>query len=156
MSSATQTGIHPVRAGEDLTGAPFAFLNGEFHLKVSAKDTAGGICIFDTIRHAPGGPPLHIHHDQDEWFFVTEGTFEVRVGDVTHTLSAGDSILGPQKVPHCFRNTSATGRILIAFIPAGSMEAFFAEGAAQSPLTPAAFADLSARHGMTVAGPPLG
>jgi hypothetical protein len=36
------------------------------------------------------------------------------------------------------------------------MEAFFAEGAMQSPLTPAQFSELSSRHGMTVVGPPLG
>lgn len=148
--------LHPVRHGEDAFGNPFAFLNGEFHLKVSGKSCAGGLCIFDTIRHSPGGPPLHIHDDQDEWFFVTEGLFEVRVGEVTHVLAPGDSIVGPRRIPHAFRNTSQTGRIIVGFTPAGSMEAFFAEGAAQGPLSPAAFAALSARHGMTVVGPPLG
>lgn len=149
-------GIRPVRNGEDASGTAFAFLNGEFHLKVSGKDCNGGLCIFDTIRHSPGGPPLHLHHDQDEWFFVTEGLFEVQVGEATHVLAPGDSIVGPRGIPHTFRNTSPTGRLIVGFTPAGSMEAFFAEGAAQGPLSPAAFAELSARHGMTVVGPPLG
>jgi hypothetical protein len=53
------------------------------------------------------------------------------------------------------RNTTRTGRILVAFQPARTMEDFFVEGGKLSPLTPAAFADLSAQHGMRVVGPPM-
>lgn len=146
----------PVRANEGRDGDSFAFLNGAFHLKVSAADSGGGLCIFDTIRHTPGGPPLHVHHAQDEWFFVTEGIFDVCIGEEIHRLHAGDSIFAPRGIRHAFRNISPTGRLMVAFQPAGSMEAFFAEGSARGPLDPAAFAELSARHGMTVVGPPLG
>ncbi len=144
-----------VRQGEALGGQTFAFLNGAFHLKVAGADTEGGACIYDTIRSEPGGPPLHVHAAQDEWFFVTEGEFDVRVGDTTHHLGPGDSVMGPRGVPHAFRNTTRTGRIMVSFFPAGSMEAFFHQGSTLSPLTPAAFAELSGRHGMTVVGPPL-
>lgn len=144
-----------VRRDKDLHDAPLAFLNGAFHLKVGAAETAGGLCIYDTIRHEPGGPPLHMHADQDEWFLVTEGTFQVRVGDVVHTLEPGDSILGPRGIPHAFRNSSRTGRILVLFQPAGTMQDFFQEGSAINPMTPQAFAELSSRHGMKVVGPPL-
>ena len=146
----------PVQKDKDLHGSPFAFLNGAFHLKVSGADTAGGLCIYDTIRHEPGGPPLHVHSDQDEWFFVTEGTFDIRVGDVVHSLGPGDSILGPRGIPHAFRNSSRTGRIMVVFQPAGTMQAFFEEGSTFSPMTPQIFAELSSRHGMKVVGPPLG
>jgi mannose-6-phosphate isomerase-like protein (cupin superfamily) len=145
----------PVRNGAGLAGRTFGFLNGEFHLKVSGADTHGGLCVYDTWRSQPGGPPLHIHAAQDEWFLVTEGAFDVRIGDRVHHLGPGDSVLGPRGVPHAFRNTSPTGRILVSFFPAGSMEAFFDHGSRLSPLTPAAFAELSSQHGMTVVGPPL-
>lgn len=144
-----------VRQGEAIRGEVFGFLNGEFHLKVSGADTGGGLCVYDTVRSEPGGPPLHIHFDQDEWFFVIEGKFDVRVGDVIHHLGPGDSVLGPRGIPHAFRNSSKTGRIVIAFQPAGTMEAFFTEGGTLDPLTPVAFAELSSRHGMAVVGPPL-
>jgi mannose-6-phosphate isomerase-like protein (cupin superfamily) len=147
--------ILPVREGEDLGDAPFRFLNGEFHRKVSGSQTGGALCVFDTIRTQQGDPALHVHHEQDEWFFVTEGEFIVAVGGVRHRLRPGDSILGPRGVPHAFRNTTETGRIVVAFAPAGTMEAFFEEGAAINPMTPGAFAELSSRHGMTVVGPPL-
>lgn len=145
----------PVRRDADLHARPFGFLNGAFHLKVSGSDTEGGICIYDTVRSEPGGPPLHVHASQDEWFFVTEGRFDVRVGDMTHSLGPGDSMLGPRGVPHAFRNTSRTARIMIVFQPAGTMREFFEEGSTLSPLTPQAFSELSARHGVTVVGPPL-
>lgn len=144
-----------VRGDAALDGHSFGFLNGMFHLKVSGADTGGGLCIYDTVRSAPGGPPLHVHAAQDEWFLVTEGAFDIKVGEVTHHLLPGDSILAPRGLPHAFRNTSPEGRILVAFQPAGTIEAFFVEGSRLSPLTPAAFAELSTRHGMRVAGPPL-
>jgi mannose-6-phosphate isomerase-like protein (cupin superfamily) len=144
-----------VRQSEGLGKRPITFLNGTFLLKVSSAQTSGALCIFDTIRSAPGGPPLHIHHEQEEWFLVSEGFFDFRIGETLHHLGPGDSILGPRGVPHAFRTKSQTGRMLIAFQPAGSMEAFFEEGSALRPLTPTAFAELSARHGMTVVGPPL-
>lgn len=145
-----------VRADAALDDHSFGFLNGTFHLKVSGASTGGGLCIYDTIRSEPGGPPQHIHAAQDEWFLVTEGEFDIKVGDALHHLLPGDSLLALRGIPHAFRNTTRTGRILVAFQPAGTMEAFFVEGSNLNPLTPAAFAELSARHGMRVVGPPLG
>ena len=153
---ASTASMSPVRKDKDLHDAPFAFLNGAFHLKVSGTETEGGLCIYDTIRHEPGGPPLHVHDGQDEWFFVTEGTFNIRVGDVVHNLGPGDSILGPRGIPHAFRNSSRTGRIMVVFQPAGTMQQFFEEGSTLGPMTPQIFAELSSRHGMKVVGPPLG
>lgn len=144
-----------VRRNEDAEGSPFSFLNGRFDSKVTAAETNGALCIFDTTRTEPGGPPLHVHHAQDEWFFVTEGDFEFQVGEERLQLGPGDSVLGPRGVPHCFANVSPTGRLVIVFQPAGSMEAFFHEGSQRGPMTPADFAALSARHGMTVVGPPI-
>lgn len=144
-----------VRVDAALDGYSFGFLNGKFHLKVSGASTRGGLCIYDTVRSETGGPPLHVHAAQDEWFLVTEGEFQIKVGDVLHHLMPGDSLLGPRGIPHAFRNTTRTGRIMVAFQPAGTMEDFFVEGSKLSPLTPAAFAELSAQHGMRVVGPPL-
>ena len=144
-----------VRVDAAMGGHSFGFLNGMFHLKVSGASTQGGLCIYDTVRSETGGPPMHIHAAQDEWFLVTEGEFQIKVGDVLHHLMPGDSLLAPRGIPHAFRNTTRTGRIMVAFQPAGTMEEFFAEGSKLSPLTPAAFAELSARHGMRVVGPPL-
>ena len=142
-----------VRSGEDRHSAPLKFLNGRFDCKISAGDTGGALCAYDTFRFKPGGPPLHLHFEQDEWFQVQEGRFRFQIGDQTYELGAGDSILGPRGIPHAFRNLTETARMMVTFIPAGTMEAFFATQMVDP--TSEAFRDLSRKHGMEVVGPPL-
>jgi len=132
---------------------PVGFLNARIDLKVSTQDTGGGMCVMDTIRTGRGGPPLHVHHAQDEWFFVQEGTFRFQVGEATYELGPGGSVFGPRGLPHAFVNTTETGRLMIVFQPAGTMEAFFAAGSPH-PLSEE-FRELSRQHGMEVVGPPL-
>lgn len=142
-----------VRAGEDRHSAPLKFLNGRFECKISSRDTNGALCAYDTHRFKPGGPPLHVHFEQDEWFLVLEGEFRFQVGDETYELRAGDSILGPRGVPHAFRSISETARMIVSFSPAGTMEEFFSSQMVDP--TSQAFRDLSLAHGMEVVGPPL-
>lgn len=131
------------------------FLNGRFDCKVSARDTGGDLCIYDTTRTSRGGPPLHYHETQDEWFFVREGEFLFKVGEATFQLRAGDSILGPRKVPHAFANISETGKLMIVYQPAGTMEQFFLDASRLRDPTPADFQALYRTHGLEIVGPPL-
>jgi len=136
-----------------------AIMGGRFDLKVSAKDTAGDLCIYDTLRSTKGGPPLHLHYSQDEWFYIIRGEFLVRVGEDTFRLLPGDSALAPRRVPHSFAMTSdGDGQMLILFQPAGSMEAFFLQmrrigrelsAGQQVPKS------VWEEHGMELLGPPL-
>jgi mannose-6-phosphate isomerase-like protein (cupin superfamily) len=144
-----------VKAGTDRFGKPFQFLDATFHIVLSGQDTRGGACSVDTDRHMRGGPPTHIHAAQDEWFFVREGQFDIRIGDKTHHLGPGDSLLAPRGVPHAFANTTETGRMLVTFLPAGEMEAFFHAASAMTSPTPPEMAAVFAQHGMQVVGPPL-
>lgn len=91
-------------------------------------------------------------------WYVLEGEFVFRVGDETFSAKAGDSLFGPRMVPHAFAKTcEGPGRLLIAFQPAGKMEAHF------RAVSEGAYARLSAteRHrfrqanGFEVVGPPL-
>jgi hypothetical protein len=70
-------------------------------------------------------------------------------------LKAGDSILGPAKVPHAFANVTEAGVLMIVFQPAGTIEQFFLDG---SRLTNPSQEDLQAlyrSHTMEILGPPL-
>jgi mannose-6-phosphate isomerase-like protein (cupin superfamily) len=148
-------GFH-VSAGSDRFGAKLFYLNGRFDCKVSAKDTAGDLCIYDTFRTTRGGPPLHIHHDQDEWFFVREGQFVFQVGDDTFQLKPGDSVFGPRKVPHAFVNVTETGALMIAYQPAGTIEQFFLDGSLfLAPPTPTELQALYRKHRLEIVGPSL-
>jgi mannose-6-phosphate isomerase-like protein (cupin superfamily) len=135
-------------------------MGGRFQCKVSSKDTGGDLCIYDTFRDAKGGPALHIHHEQDEWFYAVKGEFLFRVGDDTFNLRPGDSAFGPRKVLHTFAKVSdGPGQMLIVWQPAGSMEDFFYQMSTMTRNIPAnpqiVLRQLFESHGMEVVGPPL-
>jgi mannose-6-phosphate isomerase-like protein (cupin superfamily) len=145
-----------VGADADRFGETLRYLNGRFDCKVSAADTGGDLCIYDTFRTGKGGPPLHLHHDQDEWFFVREGEFVFQVGGDRFRLKAGDSLFGPRKVPHAFANVTETGTLMIAYQPAGTIEQFFLDGSLiANPPTATELQALYRKHRLEIVGPPL-
>ena len=150
-----KVGVRADRTGEDLL-----IMGGGFNLKVSARDTGGDLCIYDTFRNSKGGPALHRHHSQDEWFYVLRGEFIVRVGEQTVTLGPGDSAFAPRQITHAFAMTSeGEGQMLVLFQPAGTMEDFFHAMARFGKEIPkdqeTALKQLWLDHGMEVLGPPL-
>jgi quercetin dioxygenase-like cupin family protein len=142
-----------VRSGDDRFAAPIRFLNGRFDIKVSGRDTDGHLCVIDTVRIAPGGPPVHVHEAQEEVFHVLEGRFRFRIGDELFEAHPGDVLFGPRGIPHAFASLSPTARLLLTFQPALTIEAFFAEGGLD-PLSEE-FARVSRAHGMELIAPPL-
>jgi quercetin dioxygenase-like cupin family protein len=166
--AADATGTGPERAEKGLrVGAQkdrydeeLLIMGGRFDLKVSGRDTGGELCIYDTFREAKGGPALHRHYSQDEWFYVIRGEFIVRVGEETLRLRPGDSALAPRRVPHAFAKVSDDeGQMLVLFQPAGSMEDFFRQmkkiGAGTMATAATIPKEVWERHGMEVLGPPL-
>jgi mannose-6-phosphate isomerase-like protein (cupin superfamily) len=149
-----------VEAKEARHQSELLIMGGSFECKVSARDTGGDLCVYDTFREAKGGPALHVHYAQDEWFYVIGGKFIFRVGDANLTLGPGDSAFGPRKVPHTFAKTNdGPGHMLIVWQPAGSIEDFFYQMSKMGKDIPAnpevVFKKLSESHGMEVLGPPL-
>lgn len=149
--------IPPVRrvaAGEDRFGEYRGLGISSIDFKVSSQDTSGLFILENTFR-AKGGPARHLHYDQDEWFYVVEGEFAFEIGPERLRLSPGDSVLGPRRVPHVWAYVgNAQGRILVAFTPAGQMEAFFRE-VTKANAMPAQDPELWRAHGMELLGPPL-
>ncbi|MBI4907940.1 MAG: cupin domain-containing protein [Acidobacteria bacterium] len=83
--------------------------------------------MFDACVPAQHGPPPHVHHREDESFYVLEGEFEFMVAGETIHARPGDTIYGKRDIPHTFRCVSeTTGRMIITVAPAG-LENFFAE-----------------------------
>lgn len=130
-----------------------------FAIKLTAQDVGDGWLILEQANAYRGGPPRHLHHDQDEWFYVIEGEYVVEVAGQQYPLGPGDSILAPRKVPHTWALVGqSAGRMLIAFQPAGQMEAFFdiATTWPQVPQKPTPeLRELFSIHGMEIMGPPL-
>jgi mannose-6-phosphate isomerase-like protein (cupin superfamily) len=104
-----------------------------------------------------GGPPRHLHRNEDEWFYVIEGEYLVEVCTQLHHLKAGDSVLGPRGVSHAFAFVGeGTGRFLITYAPAGKMEEFFdSRDRAGGRTTYVNDAEKMRTYGMELLGPPL-
>jgi quercetin dioxygenase-like cupin family protein len=149
-----------VGAQKDRINDELLIMGERFDLKVSSRDTGGDLCIYDTFRESKGGPALHRHHFQDEWFYVIRGEFIVQVGDDTLSLQPGDSAFAPRKIPHAFAKISdGEGQMLVLFQPAGSMEDFFKQMSKIGKEIPKNqeidLKQLWADHGMEILGPPL-
>jgi mannose-6-phosphate isomerase-like protein (cupin superfamily) len=149
-----------VSAGKDRFDKPIApFAGDRFFGKVSTKDTDGDLFIFESIRAEEGGPILHYHYDQDEWWYVLEGEFLIKVGDITYQAKAGDSVFGPRKIPHAFSKVGkGQGRLLMLYQPAGKMEEYFNKLAAGDfrDMSPGQRDAVRRQHGFENVGPAIG
>ena len=131
----------PVRvpSGEDREGKSRAIGISATTYKVLTRDTGGALFVMEQSNSKKGGPPRHLHHDQDELFYAL-------------------SILAPREVPHAWAFVgNAAGRLLISFAPAGKMEAFFGERGSRGvkPGEYATDASFFQAYGMELVGPPL-
>lgn len=127
-------------------------------LKVSGKDTSGDLSIFQSTTLTPkSGPPLHVHVNQDEIFYILEGEYVFQVGEEKYHLKPGDTIFLPRKVPHTWAQLQDSGKMIVILQPAGKIEAFFLSAAspATKGLTPEQRAKNMENYDMKAIGPPL-
>lgn len=146
-----------VKAGEARFGkhTPFRGVNPN-DLKISSKDTAGQLSVFEYIGVEKTGPALHIHMEQDEVFYVVEGTFRFQLGEDSFELVAGDTIFLPRNIAHTWIQTSDRGKLIYFLQPAFKMEEFFQtmHDLGRAPTEEEA-KKISLNHGMRNVGPPL-
>ena len=88
--------------------------------KVTGEDTNGAFDYF-IVEVAPhGGPPLHVHHAQEEIIHVLKGHFKIRIDGSIFYLKEGGFAYLPSKVPHAFLNlTDEGGEIIVVYTPGG-------------------------------------
>ena len=146
-----------VRAGQSRFGVPTPFRGvNPNDLKISSRDTAGDLALFDYEGREMAGPSLHRHMAQDEVFYVVEGDFIFQLGEQKRRLHPGDTILLPRGVPHTWVQRSARGRLLYWVQPAGQLEYFFVFMSQQKArLSPEEMARVNVRYGMESIGPGL-
>ena len=111
--------------------APMYFGPGDrVSFLVTGAESHGGCFIFEGLAAPGGGPPPHIHHFEDESFYILEGTATVEAGGQTIHAKPGDFIHIPRGTVHTLRNEGAVpARALIIVSPAGptGMQQFFEE-----------------------------
>ena len=122
-------------------------------------DQTGGAFDYFIVDVPPGnGPPLHVHHIQEETLHVLAGEFKVQVGEEIFYLNKGDFAYLPSKVAHAFKNISSEpGQLIMVYTPGGGDKFFeeFGPIARSGKPDPKVMGPILEKHNMTLLGPPL-
>lgn len=142
-------------AGEDRLNEHVKPGGSPIDSKLASADSRGALAIFEHTLTGHGGAPLHLHPNQDEWWYIVEGEYAFQVGEERFRVKAGDTVWCPRQVSHGFEQVSSgAGKYLIAFQPAGDMEAFFRAAAKFMKMpTPQEWERVFREHGMRYVGP---
>ena len=125
--------------------------------KVTGEDTGGAFDYFIVEVAPKGGPPLHVHHKQEETIHVLKARLKVRIGDELFDLDAGAFAYLPSEIPHAFLNlTDEPAEIIVVYTPGGGHKFYEELGTATRNGTPdrAVIAALFEKHDMSLLGPP--
>ena len=96
------------------------FFQQTITLLASASDTNGVLGAVEVASPSGAAPPLHVHHREDEAFYILEGEYTVFVGDEAIAGVPGTWVWGPRDVPHGYQVHSPRGRHLSLTTPAAS------------------------------------
>ena len=134
---------------------------------VTSQDSAGSISMFEFIVAPKSGPPRHVHHCEDETYYMLTGEFLFEVGGTKYSLLPGSTIYAPRDVPHCWANVAtAESRMIMACTP-GGFEGFFdesskammdkasPEGNSHENYSGQQMNKIMAKYGCELLGPPL-
>jgi mannose-6-phosphate isomerase-like protein (cupin superfamily) len=109
------------------TGPAFWGPGDRYTFLATGAETNGAYFQLEALVPPGGGAPPHIHHREDETFYLVEGNLEIRLGDQTVSAAAGDFVNIPKGTPHSFVNSGQiSARMIATFVPAG-FERFFEE-----------------------------
>ena len=105
---------------------------------LTTEATGGAISVL-MAWHKPGeAPPDHVHFNQEEMFFILEGTYELTVDGQTTTAGPGTIVFIPRNVVHRFKNVGDTTACMLDWTLPGGQDHYFK-----------VISDLAARDGFT-------
>jgi quercetin dioxygenase-like cupin family protein len=108
------------------TGDAYWVMGDLFTYLVTGAESGGRYFTLIADVAPNGGPPPHVHHMEEEQFYVLKGQLTFSVGDQTFQVEAGDFVHIPRETVHSFKNGRSPARLLATFSPAG-IEGFFKE-----------------------------
>jgi quercetin dioxygenase-like cupin family protein len=110
-------------------GGPATWVLNTLHRTlVTSKETNGQLGVFEQLLDRNGAPPLHIHHREDEAFYVLEGDLTVTVGEERLPAPTGAFVFLPRQIPHAFTVNSDRARFLTIITPGGFEDFFLQAG----------------------------
>jgi mannose-6-phosphate isomerase-like protein (cupin superfamily) len=137
-------------------GRPIDLRDFEMTVKASDAETGGVVSVLEAAEPPGFGPPIHVHNDCAEAFYVLEGEYVMYLEDREVVCPAGSFIFIPQGARHGFRVGSVRSRKLNLYFPA-SMIGYFDDLAAalrQERVTDEQLDGIAAAHAMEIVGPP--
>ena len=161
MSTESVPKPYRLASGEGL--ADVWWKTGRITIKAGPDETGNAFSQFVVDDPLGSAPPLHVHHNEDEAFYILEGQVTVFVGGERIDLEAGDYFFGPRGVPHAYLVRSERARMLVTISPSGSEQLFVslgvpvtsAEAPTDSVMPPMPeLVRLFAAHGAEILGPP--
>jgi len=130
---------------------------GAFRMTVKAarEDTNGTFTLLEADEPAGFGPPLHVHRDAAEAFYVLDGEYILFIEGVEYPCPAGSFIFIPAGIEHGFRVGRAASRKLNLYVPAAMVGYFddLSVAIASGRMEPDALSDIALKYGMEVRGP---
>ncbi len=120
--------------------------------RVLASEGPLGVVDF---RDIPAGdmPPLHVHRNEDEGFYVISGQVTLFLPGREIELGPGDFALAPRGVPHAYRVGNEPAHMLVTSTP-GGFERFVAAVADAGAIDPEGLTAIAADHDIEILGPP--
>lgn len=163
MSSTEQDTLAPIAHGPG-EGEHLWFFGGLTTIKADHTGSAGSATVTEQLAPRGVGSPLHVHHNENEWFYVLEGELTIWVSGRTVVAGAGSFVFGPRDVPHTFIVSSEQARFLLVTEPGGFGDFVRALGeptaTPELPPGPPAQPDMeavlrvAAQYGLEILGPP--
>lgn len=148
-------------------GESWWWLGGLANIKATGKETGGQYTLIEVLDPQGAEVPLHVHHNEDEAFYVLEGEMTFYVGEETIKAGPGSFLFGPKDVPHSYTVDSGPARLLFLLSPAGFEGLIRETGEPAKSLTlppppeeepdeaeMEEFMAIAARYGGEIVGPP--
>lgn len=131
---------------------------GQFQMRVLAEggQTAGGLSMLEATEPPHFGPPMHIHHDAAEAFYVLDGEYVIFIEDEQTRCPAGSFVYIPRAVRHGFRVGDVPSRKLNIFLPAamiGYFDELASANAAPGGADEATFSRIAERYAVEMLEP---
>jgi quercetin dioxygenase-like cupin family protein len=119
--------------------------------KVPSRQTGGAYTLFEVATQPAAEPPLHIHHREDEAFYVFVGEYEFLIEGRPIRTGAGSLLYVPKGTLHAHKNVGeGVGRMLVTQTPGGLYELFFESLVFEDQVDAARIPALAARYGIEI------
>jgi mannose-6-phosphate isomerase-like protein (cupin superfamily) len=103
-------------------------LGGTVRLKVEGVHSNGQMVLYEfTMPSRTAGPPMHIHEQWDEAFYVLDGEVSFDIASEVHLVPAGGCVFVAGRTPHTFWNASNRPATNLVVLTPSGLESYFDE-----------------------------